>query len=255
MSLVRQTVSGHVLEVAIDRPEARNAINGEVARAIESAIDRLEADGDLWVGVLSGRGPVFCAGADLKVVADGGMDSLVTERGGFAGLVERERTKPLIAAVDGPAVAGGCEILLACDLIVASQAASFGLPEVKRSLVAGAGGLFRLPRALPRSVAMELVLTGDSLTAERAFHLGFVNHLTEPGEALPTALDLAQRICANAPVAVRLSRRAVLAGVDVDDATAWAATRAAMAEVQLTADFHEGPRAFLEKRAPVWTGR
>ncbi|MEO5680576.1 MAG: enoyl-CoA hydratase-related protein, partial [Acidimicrobiales bacterium] len=180
---------------------------------------------------------------------------LVTDRGGFAGFVRRDRTKPVIAATEGPALAGGCEIALAADLIVASTAASFGLPEVKRGLVAAGGGLFRLPRALPVNVAMEMALTGEPISAERAHHLGLVNCLTEPGAALEAARVLGGRITANAPVAVRASRRVVLAASTASDDELWAMSLAGLAAAMASADLGEGLRAFLEKRPPVWTGR
>src|SRR4051794_32238932 len=166
---------------------------------MEAGIDRLEDDADLWAGVVAGTGPVFSAGADLKVIASGRPQDLLTERGGFAGIARREHRKPLVAAVDGPALAGGCEIALACDMIVASRQAAFGLPEVKRSLVAAAGGLFRLPRALPRNVALEIALTGDPIDAERAYNLGLVNELVEAGEAVGRAVAPARRLSAQAP--------------------------------------------------------
>jgi enoyl-CoA hydratase len=242
--------------ITIDRPEARNAVNGEVARQLQASVMRLEDSEDLWVGVLAARGPVFCAGADLKEIAAGRAHTLATGDGGFAGITRLGRRKPLIAAVDAPALAGGCEIVLSCDLVVASTAAAFGIPEVKRALVAGAGGLFRLPHTIPFNVAMQLALTGDPITAERAFHLGFVNELCDPGAALDTALALAARICANAPLAVRVSRDGLRRGLLIsDDEEAWAMTDAAVLEVMQGEDFAEGPRAFIEKRAPVWTGR
>jgi len=246
---------GQTAIITIRRPEARNAVNAEVAQGIEAALDRLEAEDDAWVGIITGEGSVFCAGADLKAIASGQAGSISTQRGGFGGVVTRERTKPLIAAVDGPAFAGGCEIVLACDLVVASTKAAFGLPEVKRSLVAAAGGLFRLPRAIPRNVAMELALTGDPIPAERAYALGLVNELVEPGEALEAAIGLAGRICANAPVAVRESRNIVLAAQTSDDETLWKQTTEAFVRVAQTEDFGEGPRAFIEKRPPQWKGR
>jgi enoyl-CoA hydratase len=246
---------GRVAVLTIRRPEARNAVNGEVAEAMEAGIDRLEADDDTWIGIVAGEGPVFSAGADLKAIASGQAAALTTAKGGFGGIARRQRTKPIIAAVDGPALAGGCEIVLSCDLVVASTAARFGIPEVKRSLVAGAGGLFRLPRALPRNVAMELALTGDPIDAERAHAFGLVNELCEPGQAVDTALALAERIAANAPVAVRLSRKVVLDGMLVDDEDAWRITDEAMGAVVRTEDFAEGPKAFIEKRAPEWKGR
>jgi enoyl-CoA hydratase len=242
--------------LTIDRPEARNAVNGEVANGMEAAIDQLEADDGVWVGVLTGTGPVFSAGADLKAISAGQAADLQTKRGGFGGIVTRERTKPIIAAVDGPALAGGTEMVLACDLVVASTDARFGIPEVKRSLVAAAGGLFRLPRKLPFNVAMELALTGDPLSAERAHHFGLVNRLVEPGAALDVALELAEAICVNAPLAVRESRRLVLDSVGVtDDAEGVRQSGAALMVLATTEDFAEGPLAFIEKRDPVWKGR
>ncbi|GJM38435.1 MAG: enoyl CoA dehydratase/isomerase [Acidimicrobiales bacterium] len=248
-------VEGHVAIISLDRVEARNAINGAMAEAIEGAIDRLEEDDELWVGVLSHNGPVFCAGADLKEIAAGRGGSLGTKRGGFAGIVLRERTKPLIAAVDGHAVAGGTEIALACDLRVASSASRFGIPEVKRSLVAAAGGLVRLPRVLPPAIAMELAVTGDELDAERAYHFGLINTLCEPGEAVAAAKALAERIAANAPLAVRASRQLILDAPGQTDREGMRAAGAAMAVLGATEDFAEGPRAFIEKRDPVWKGR
>tara|TARA_B100000809_G_scaffold69601_1_gene66918 strand:- start:340 stop:1101 length:762 start_codon:yes stop_codon:yes gene_type:complete len=240
--------------ITLNRPEARNAVSQQLAEDLEAAIDRLEADDALWIGILCGNGPAFCAGADLKAIASGEA-RLTTKRGGFAGLVRRVRTKPLIAAVEGPAVAGGTEIVLSCDLVVASTTARFGLPEVKRSLVANAGGLFRLPRAVPLNVAMEMALTGDDLDAEAAHRHGLVNRLVQPGHALATAVELAEAVNANAPLAVRASRRVVLAARLLEDDEAFEVAADATREVFRTEDFREGPRAFVEKRSPIWTGR
>lgn len=246
---------GRVAILTINRPEARNAVNAEVAEAMEAAIDRLEDDPDVWVGIIAGEGTVFSAGADLKAVSAGQAAGLSTRKGGFAGLARRERSKPLIAAVDGPALAGGCEIALSCDLVVASTNARFGLPEVKRSLVAAAGGLFRLARAIPPRVAMEIVLTGDPIEAERAHAFGLVNELVEPGRAVEAAIALAERITVNAPIAVRESRKVVLAALTEDDDTLWQMSSQAMGTVAATEDFAEGPRAFIEKRPAEWKGR
>jgi enoyl-CoA hydratase len=241
--------------VKINRPEARNAVNGAVAHGIEEAIDKIEADDDIWVGILTGEPPVFCAGADLKEINSGNAGALQTERGGFGGIVQRERTKPIIAAVDGPALAGGTEIVLSCDLVVASTTATFGIPEVKRSLVAAAGGLFRLPRKIPFNVAMELALTGDPITSELAHHHGLVNRLCEPGQALETAVALAEQICANAPVAVRETRKILLEATTAPDEVGWRMSMEGMAKAMSSQDFSEGLTAFIEKRPPKWSGR
>jgi enoyl-CoA hydratase len=253
--MVEYEQHGRVALLRINRPEARNAVNGDVANGMEAAIDRLEDDDETWVGIVAGEGPVFSAGADLKAISAGKAGELQTKRGGFAGIAQRERTKPLIAAVDGPALAGGCEIALSCDLIVASTAAAFGIPEVKRSLAAVAGGLFRLPRALGPNVAMEAALTGDPIPATRAYDLGLVNELVEPGEAVKAAMALAERICANAPLAVRESRKVVRAALTSDDDTLWEMSANAMLTLARTEDFAEGPLAFIEKRPPVWKGK
>lgn len=250
---------GHVAVITINRPGARNAVNTEVAQGIEAAIDRLEEDPDAWVGILTGartdKGWIFCAGADLKQMSvdPGGM---MTQRGGFGGLVQRNRAKPIIAAVDGPALAGGTELVLACDLVVASETAVFGIPEVKRNLVAGAGGLFRLPRKLPRNIAMELALTGRlDFPAERAYHFGLVNRLTAEGEALAGAMELAEQITTAAPLAVRESRHIMLAATDQPDDVGWKMSGEGMVKMFGTEDFNEGLTAFIEKRDPVWKGK
>src|ERR671913_2135710 len=245
---------GPIAVIKINRPEARNAVNSAVAEGIEAAIDEIEAKDEIWLGIITGEPPVFCAGADLKEINAGKAASLATARGGFGGVTQRERTKPLIAAVDGPALAGGTEIVLSCDLVVASTTATFGIPEVKRSLVAGAGGLFRLGRKMPLNVAMELTLTGDPITAEVAHHHGLVNRLVQPGEALDAAIALAERICANAPVAVRESRRVVIEATNAPDDVGWKMSLEGMAAAMSSEDFGEGLTAFIDKRPPVWKG-
>lgn len=255
MATVEYTTEGHRALITINRPEARNAVNGDVACGIEAAIDRLEADDSLWVGILTGVPPVFCAGADLKEINAGRVASLSTPRGGFGGVTRRKRTKPIVAAVDGPALAGGTEVALACDLIVASVNATFGIPEVKRCLVASAGGLFRLPRKLPFNVAMELALTGDPIDAARAHQFGLVNVLCEAGEALDHARGLAGRIEANAPVAVRATRHVVIAAMTEDEDAGWRLSAEAMARAMGSQDAEEGVVAFLEKRPPRWSGK
>lgn len=248
-------IDGHCAIITINRPKARNAVNGAVATGIEAGIDRLESDDDLWVGIITGVPPAFCAGADLKEINAGNAASLRTARGGFGGITKRERTKPIVAAVDGPALAGGTEIVLSCDLVVASTTATFGIPEVKRSLVAGAGGLFRLPRRIPFNIAMEAALTGDPFNASRAAAFGLVNELCEPGSALTKALELAARVTANAPVAVRETRKVVLEAAMADDAVGWKMSDDAFGVAVQTEDFSEGLTAFIEKRPPVWKGR
>lgn len=256
--MIDYELDNHVAVITINRPEARNAVNGEVASGIEAAIDRLEEDDDAWVGILTGarteKGFIFCAGADLKEISVNPA-ALVTERGGFGGIVTRERSKPIIAAVDGPALAGGTEIVLSCDLVVASNTATFGIPEVKRNLVAGAGGLFRLPRKLPRNIAMECALTGDPISAERAAAFGLVNELCSEGEALSTAKALAARVAKAAPLAVRESRRIILEATDQPDEVGWKLSGEGMMKMFATEDFGEGINAFIEKRDPVWKGR
>jgi enoyl-CoA hydratase len=255
VSIIEFETEGHIGIITINRPEARNAVNGDVARGIEEAIDQIESDDSLWLGILTGVPPVFCAGADLKEINAGRAGELQTKRGGFGGITTRDRAKPIIAAVDGPALAGGTEICLACDLIVASTSAKFGIPEVKRCLVAAGGGLFRLPRKIPFNLAMELTLTGDPIDAERAHHFGLVNYVTEPGQALERAKELARQIEANAPVAVRASRRVVLAAATEDETTGWRLSAEAFAEALSSEDNKEGLMAFIEKRPPNWAGR
>jgi enoyl-CoA hydratase len=258
--IVQYETRGRVAVITLNRPDARNAINGDVAKGMEAAIDQLEADPQVWVGVLRANSegqakPVFCAGADLKAINAGLANSLATKRGGFAGFTYRERVKPIVVAVDGLATAGGCEIVLAADLVVASTSSSFGLAEVKRNLIAGAGGLFRLPRAIGQAAAMEAILTGEPFTAQRAYDLGLVSRLTEPGQAFDEAMRLAEQIAAAAPLAVYASRKVVLAAAYSDDETLKDLTNKEFATVIQSEDTKEGLTAFIEKRLPNWQGR
>jgi len=246
----------HVALVTLRRPERRNAVNGAMAFELESIVRSTEADPAVWAVVLTGAGgQAFSSGADLKEVAAGRLDTLWTHDGGFAGFVRAARAKPWIAAVDGLAVAGGFEIALACDMIVASDDASFGLPEVTRGLIAAAGGLYRLPRALPRAVALELIATGERLTADRALALGLVNRVVPKERTLPTSLELAGTIARNAPLAVRESLVIARQAHDLSDATLGRLSAEGQRRIMGSEDFQEGPRAFFEKRAPRWVGR
>ena len=251
-----EIVEPHIAVVTINRPEARNAVNSAVSAGIEAAVDRVEADPDLWAVVLTGAGPhAFCAGADLKQVSAGRSNTLAGSRNGFGGFVKAKRTKLWIAAAQGHALAGGLELLLACDLAIAAEAATFGLPEVKRSLVAAAGGVFRLPRALPRAIALQMIATGEPISAALALHHGLVNAVVPAGEVREAALALARKVTANAPIAVRESLAIARQAAELDEETLWTLSGEASARMKQTEDFQEGPRAFVEKRAPRWTGR
>jgi len=244
---------GNVLLITINRPEARNAMDFETATALAAAIDKLESDDALALAVLTGAGGTFCSGMDLKGFLAGKRPSIPGR--GFGGLTEAPPRKVLIAAVEGYALAGGFELALACDLVVASRAAKFGLPEVKRGLVAAAGGLMRLPRRVPYHVAMEYALTGDMMGAEQAHVHGLVNRLTEPGQALDGALELAAAIGANGPLAVATSKRIVAESADWSNEEMFERQRPLVTPVLASADAREGAAAFAEKRKPVWTGK
>jgi enoyl-CoA hydratase len=242
-----------VAVITINRPDARNAINRAVSVGVSDALEELDRRDDVTLGILTGAGGVFSAGMDLKAWLAG--ENVIIPGKGLAGLSEKPPRKPLIAAIEGWALAGGCEIALACDLIVASREAQFGIPEVKRGLVAGGGGLLRLPRRIPPAIAMELALTGDPLTAVDAHRLGLVNHLTKPGEALAGARALAARIVGNGPLAVAATKSIISESADWTMAEAWAKQAAIMNPVFQSEDAKEGAQAFAEKRRPVWTGR
>jgi enoyl-CoA hydratase len=242
-----------VLVITINRPDQRNAVNAAVAEGIGRALDDLDADADLTIGILTGAGKGFSAGMDLKAFATG-QRPWYADRG-FGGITQRSSDKPLIAAVEGFAVAGGLELALACDLIVASKGTKLGIPEVKRSLVAAGGGLLRLPQVLPRAVAFELALTGDPILAERAYELGMINRLTEPGGALDGALELAARITPNAPLGLAGSKRILNESLDWPAAEFFERQAAIYEPIFASEDAKEGATAFAEKRAPVWKGR
>jgi enoyl-CoA hydratase len=244
---------GSVLLVTIDRPESRNAINAAVSQGIAAAMEQLDADSGLAACVLTGAGGYFSAGMDLKAFA-AGERPYVPGRG-FAGLVLQPPGKPLIAAIEGFALAGGLEVALACDLIVAARGAKFGLPEVKRGITAAGGGLLRLPERIPRGIAKEMVLTGDPIDAERASELGLVNLLVEPGEARDEALGLARRITANAPLSLAASKRVIDASPDWGPEERWARQDELTTPVRESRDALEGARAFAEKRPARWESR
>ncbi|MDQ4052018.1 MAG: crotonase/enoyl-CoA hydratase family protein [Actinomycetota bacterium] len=239
--------------ITINRPEAKNALNGDVARGIAAAVDELDASDELRVGVLTGAGGTFSAGMDLKAFLTG--DVPVIQGRGLGGITEAAPRKPLIGAVEGWAVAGGFELLLACDLVVASETAKLGVPEVKRALVAGAGAAMLLAQRIPQAVALEMLLTGDPITAQRAADLGLVNRLTPEGGALDGALELAATIAANGPLAVAITKQIARSAPDWTLAEGWKKQSELMAPVFVSADAQEGATAFAEKRPPVWKGR
>jgi len=245
-------VSDGVAVITINRPEARNAVNGEVARGIAGAISELDASQDVQVLVLTGAGGTFSAGMDLKGFLSG--DSPAFGEGGFGGIVQRPPVKPVIAAVEGYALAGGFELVLACDLVVASEEAKFGLPEVRRSLVAGAGGLLRLPRRIPYHLAMEIALTGEHYPAERLHAAGLVNRLVPAGKALEAARELAGRVALGGPLALIATKRVIVESADWPSDEAFQRQGEIITPVFTSADAREGAMAFAEKRPPVWRG-
>ena len=244
---------GSTLLITLNRPEARNAVNAALASGVAAALDELDSDADLQVGVITGAGAGFCAGMDLKAFVRG--ESPHVEGRGFAGIVERPPRKPLIAAIEGFAVAGGFEVALSCDLLVAARGAKLGIPEVKRNLVAAGGALLRLPRRLPYHLAMELALTGEPILAERGAELGLINRLAEPGGAVDAAFELADTIAANGPLALDASKRILVESAEWSEDEAWQRQGEIAGPVFVSKDAREGATAFSEKRAPVWKGR
>ncbi len=251
MSEVLSQVQDGVLIITINRPEAKNAVNRAVAEGIAALMEQLDSDKSLNVGILTGAGGTFCSGMDLKAFLKGELPSVKGK--GLAGFVEAPPKKPLIAAVDGYALAGGMEIAIACDLLVANDKAQFGIPEVKRSLVAAGGGLLSLPSIIGKRLAMELALTGDFFSAQRVYEIGFVNRIT-PGPAIDAALELAATIAANGPLALIASKRILNECPDWNSSEMWAKQGEIIGPVFASKDAREGPTAFAEKRKPNWTG-
>lgn len=245
---------GPVLLITLNRPDVRNAVDLPLAEGMAAALDLLDEDPELRVGVVTGAGKGFCAGMDLKAFAETGVRPWVGDRG-FAGIVRRPPRKPLVAAIEGFAVAGGFEIALACDLIVAARGAKLGIPEVRRGLVAAGGALRRLPRRFPASLAIELALTGELITAERAYELGTINRLAEPGQALEVALGLAEAVAAGAPLALEGTKRILAEQWSWSDEEFWERQAEIVDPIAASEDAKEGARAFAEKREPVWRGR
>ncbi len=241
-----------VLIITINRPEAKNAVNRAVAQGIAAAMEELDSDTDLRVGIITGAGGTFCSGMDLKAFLRGEFPSVAGK--GFAGFIEAPPKKPLIGAVEGYALAGGMEVAIACDLLVANNKAQFGIPEVRRSLVAAAGGLLTLPSIIGKRMAMELALTGDFISAERAYEIGFVNQLTS-GAALDCAMELAAKVAANGPLALIATKQIINERPDWNSAEMWAKQAAITGPVFASHDAREGALAFAEKRKPNWTGR
>jgi len=244
---------GHVAILTINRPDARNAVNAAVTAGLSAALDDIEQDKDAWVVILTGAGnKAFCAGMDLKAFASGEGGGIMANKNGFAGIARRDFAKPIIAAVNGHALAGGFEVVLSCDLVVAVEQATFGIPEVKRGLIAAGGGLIRLPKRLPMAVALELALTGDPIDAQRAFELGLVNRVVAAESLMDEALALAERITTNAPLAVRRSKAVMYGAAQVPEQEGWRICEEATRIVFAGPDAREGPIAFAEKRPPNW---
>jgi len=256
-AVVYQEIAEHIALVTLNRPEKRNAVSAAMTQGLDAAVKRAEADTNIRVVILtSSHEGVFCAGADLAVVAAGkARTALYTPDGGFAGFVDQKRRKPWIAAARGTILAGGLEICLACDMIVVAEGSKLGLPEVKRSLIAGAGGVTRLPKLIPRAIAIEMIATGNPIDARRAYEIGLVNRVVPPGELIEVAVALAGDIAENAPLAVYGSVGVAKAAQILTDEQGQQLTEAALELIRHTYDFQEGPRAFVEKRAPVWEGR
>ena len=246
-------VADGIMTVTLNRPKAKNAANKALADGVAAAMDELDSNDEVRVAIITGAGGTFCSGMDLKAFVTGELP--IVEGRGFAGLTECSPRKPLIAAIEGYALAGGLELAISCDLIVTGDNAKFGIPEVKRGLAAAAGGLMKLPRQIPSRLAMELALTGDFISAQRAFEIGLVNEVVPAGTALDAAKALAARIVANGPLAVAASKQVVLQSGDWSDDEMWQKQQEIVSPVFMSADAIEGSTAFAEKRAPNWTGK
>ena len=252
--VVTYALDGHIATITLNRPERRNAINPELNRALVAAVERLDGSPAARIGILTGRGPVFCAGADLTTIVEGEGDRIGGATDTFAGMVSMTRRKPLIAAVNGHALAGGLELMLACDLVVAAEHAEFGLPEVTLGLVAVAGGVLRLPRQIGQKRALEVILTGRRFDARDALAWGLVNRVVPAAQVIAVALGLAEQIAGNAPLAVEESLRLARVLPGQDHRAAWDTARSAWNQIVATDDAREGVRAFADKRTPIWRG-
>jgi enoyl-CoA hydratase len=246
-------VTDGIMTVTLNRPEAKNAANRAVAVGVAAAMDELDSNDSIHVAIITGAGGTFCAGMDLKAFVSGEMP--MVEGRGFAGLTESTPRKPLIGAIEGYALAGGLELAISCDLLVTADNAKFGIPEVKRGLAAAAGGLIKLPRQIPSRIAMELAITGDFITAQRAYEIGLVNQIVPAGTALEAAKLLAARIVANGPLAVAISKQVIQESADWSDEEMWKKQQAIVMPVFGSEDAMEGSIAFAEKRAPNWKGK
>jgi enoyl-CoA hydratase/carnithine racemase len=252
VTALRYEVDGPVATITLARPDRRNAIDPEMSRDVHAALERIDEDRGVRAGVLTGEGEVFCAGADLKAIAAGRLPELLEQPGGFCGLGALRRRTPLVAALNGHALAGGCELALACDIVVAAEDAELGLPEVSRGIIAGAGGVFRLALAIPPKRAMEMLLTGQRISAREAQTLGLVNRVVPAGDVLAVARDLARRIADQAPLAVQETRAIAEAATEAAAPELWRLTGEAWTRVMASPDAGEGAKAFAERRDPVW---
>ncbi len=244
----------NIATVTLNRPEKRNAVNGDMTKGLDACLERTEGDPHVRVVILCSSSEAFCAGGDLVEVAEGQFDGMNTDKGGFAGLVHYPRTRPWIAATRGPVLAGGLELCLACDMIVAGDDCLFGLPEVKRSFIAAAGGLARLPKRIPLNIAVQMLVSGEPIDARRAYSLGLVNEVVPSDEVLSAATRLAEAIARNAPLAVRETVQIARKAKELSDTECRRIVDEAMSKLQKTADFAEGAQAFVNKRRPNWTG-